>query len=142
VEHKPETILLEGAELLKPLFEQHHFIFEPLGTGNSSGGSFAFAAFRRADRKFEFHFRYSLGMVAYHLGPESISHEEYMCSVLGRSGLSRYPNFSHTPMEAFRALLEDLQRYGNDFLNGSDEAFQDRIRDGRLRWRNRPKLPE
>lgn len=52
-----------------------------------------------SEERTEFHFRYSLGMVSYHLGSESISHQEYMCSVLGKPGLSHYPGFSSEPLD-------------------------------------------
>jgi hypothetical protein len=85
------------------VFSEHGFVFVRLGAGDSSGGRFASAEFRRADRAFEFHFRFSLGMVTYRLGSESVSHEEYMCSVLGKPNLSRYPGFAIDPLDAFRA---------------------------------------
>jgi hypothetical protein len=138
----PEEILLQGSELLKPLFSEYGFNFARLGAGNSSGGRFASAEFRRSDRSFQFHFRYSLGMVTYHLGSESISHEEYMCSVLGKPYLSHYPGFSSDPLEAFRDLRDDLQSYCSDFLHGSNDTFLRRIEDARVRWVIRPKLPE
>ena len=139
---KPETILLQGSESLKPLFSEHGFAFAPLGGGSSSGGQFAYAEFRRVDRRFEFHFRYSLGMVTYHLGSKSISHQEYMSSVLGTPGLSHYPGFSNDPLEAFRDLRDDLQSYCAEFLEGTNETFLHRIEHARSRWANRPKLPE
>ena len=77
----PETALLQGAELLKPVFLEHGFVFALLDGGKSSGGRFASAEFRRGDRRFEFHFRHSLGIIVYHLGSEGISHEEFMLSV-------------------------------------------------------------
>lgn len=138
----PEEILLQGSELLKPLFAQHGFSSTQLGKGVGSGGRFAFAEFAKADRRFEFHFRYSLGMVTYHLGSEWISHEEYMCSVLGKPNLSRYPGFSNDPLDAFRDLHDDLRDYCDDFLEGTDETFLRRIEDARLHWASRPKLPE
>jgi len=139
---EPETMLLEGSELPKPLFSEHGFAFAPLGSGKGSGGQFACAEFRRGDRTFEFHFRYSLGMVAYRLGFESMSHEEYMYSVLGKPGMSHYPGFSSDPLDAFRDLREDLQNYCEEFLTGTDEAFLRRIKDARSHWASRPKLPE
>jgi hypothetical protein len=142
VQSNPESILLKGSELLKPLFSQHSFVFAMLGSGSSSGGRFAFAEFRRGDRSFEFHFRSSLGMVTYHLGAESISHQEYMCSVLGKHGLSRYPGFSPDPLDAFRDLHADLQRHCDEFLEGTNEAFMRRVANARLQSANRPKLPE
>lgn len=138
----PEEILLQGSELLLPVFSAHGFVFEQLATGESSGGRFASAEFRRIDRRFELHLRYSLGMVTYHLGTESISHQGYMCSVLGKPNLSRYPGFSDEPLQAFRDLRDDLQVYCMDFLEGTNETFLRRIEDARQRWAAIPKLPD
>ena len=138
----PEDIQLQGSELLKPIFSKHGFIFFFLSKGKSSGGQFAFAEFRRGDRRFEFHFRWSLGMVAYHLGSDSISHEEYMCSVLGKLHLSSYPGFSDDPLGAFRDLHHDLENYCSEFLEGTNDAFLHRIEDGRARWASQPKILE
>jgi hypothetical protein len=137
----PEEILLQGSELLKPIFSKHGFIFAVSGTGNSSGGQFASAEFTRGERRFELHFRFSLGMVAYHLGSKSISHEEYMCSVLGKPYLSKYPGFSDDPLDAFCDLRQDLETHCSEFLEGTNDAFLHRIEDGRIRWANRQKLP-
>ena len=136
-----EELLLRGAELLKPLFLKHGFVFAPLGKGKGSGGRFAFGEFRKEDRRLEFHFRYSLGLVTYHLGSESISHEEYMCSVLGKPHLSQYPGFSDDPFDAFLRLREDLENYCDDFLDGTDDLFRNRIKDAHARWAGKPKLP-
>jgi hypothetical protein len=138
----PEETLREGSELLMPLFAEHGFLFERTGGGQSSGGPSASAAFRKGDRKFELHFRFSLGMVRYHLGSESISHEEYMCSVFGRPNLSHYPGFSNDPLDTFRHLRNDLQGHCHEFLAGTNEAFQRRIEEARVCWANRPKLPD
>ncbi len=81
-------------------------------------------------------------MVTYHLGAQSISHQEYMCSVLGKPNLSRYPGFSNEPLEAFRDLRNDLEDYGIDFLAGTNETFLRRIEDARQRWAAIPKLPD
>jgi hypothetical protein len=128
----PEQILLQGSELLKPLFSEHGFAFARLGPGTDSGGRFASAGFRRADRLFELHFRFGLGIVTYRIGSESISHEEFMCSVLGGHNRSRYPGFSDDPMDAFRNLRDDLQDYCSEFLAGPDEEFLHRIQVARV----------
>lgn len=138
----PEEILLKGSELLKPLVTQYGFALRRLSKGKGSGGAFASAEFRRADRRFEFHVRFSLGLVTYHLGSESISHEEYMYSVLGEATLSRYPGFFNDPLEAFRGLRDDMRDYCADFLEGPNEVFLSRIKDARVHWANRAKLPD
>jgi hypothetical protein len=137
----PEEIFHQGSELLMRLFAEHEFVFELSSRGDSSGGRFASAQFRRGNRRFEFHFRFSLGLVSYHLGTESVSHEEYMCSVLGKPNLSHYPGFSNDPLDAFRDLREDIQNYCIEFLEGTNEVFQRRIEDAHACWASRPKLP-
>jgi len=138
---KPKDVLLQGAELLRPLLSAHGFAFELLGEGRGSGGEFAYAEFRKGERRIEFHFRYDLGMVTYHLGPDSLSHEQYMLSVLEQPGLSRYPGFSADPLDAFRDLAGDLQAYCGEFLEGTNEELRSRIENSRRRWANRPRLP-
>lgn len=81
-------------------------------------------------------------MVTYHLGYESISHEEYMCSVLGKPHLSHYPGFSNDSLNAFRHLRDDLQDYCNEFLEGTNDAFLHRIEDARARWASKPHLSD
>jgi len=142
VPSKPETILLQGSELLKPLFLSRGFVFAQLEGGNSSGGGFASGEFRRADRSFEFHVRSNLGMVVYHLGTESISHHDYMLSVLGKPGLSSYPGFSTDPLDAFRNLHDDLRNHCDEFLDGTNEAFLRRVADARSFAAKMPRLPE
>lgn len=137
----PERTLLRGSELLKPTFSEHGFVFAQIGADRGSGGPFASAEFRRNGRRCELHFRWSLGLVTYHIGTESISHEEYMCSVLGKPNLSHYPGFSSDPLDAFHHLREDLQNYCKEFLEGSDEIFLSRISDARVRWLAQTKLP-
>ena len=138
----PEETLLQGSELLKPLFTKHGFAFVPLDKGNSSGGPFASAGFIKGDRRFEFHFRFSLGMVTYHLGSESITHQEYMCSVLGEPNRSRYPGFSDDPLDAFRNLRDDVENHCIEFLEETSDAFLRRIEDARMRWARIPKLTD
>jgi hypothetical protein len=77
-----EEILREGSAILDPLLAAHGFVFHLLGSGSSSGGAFAFGEFRKDGRRLELHFRASLGMVAYHLAGCSMSHVDYIRSVL------------------------------------------------------------
>lgn len=122
-----EEILQKGSEILGPLFATHGFSFQIIGKGNSSGGSFSYGAFRKSERWLEFHFRYSLGMLSYHLADCSMTHQNFMRSVIGKPNLSHYPGFSKVPLDGFRQLLLDLQEYGADFLSGTDECLQSRI---------------
>jgi hypothetical protein len=76
------------------------------------------------ERKLELHFRYTLGLVTYHLGAVSVPHEEFMRAVQA-AGDRRYPGFSDDPLQAFRDLAHDLGRHGQAFLSGSDAQFRE-----------------
>jgi hypothetical protein len=118
-----KEILQAGTSILMDILEKHHFVCSQTQTGQSSGGAFATGLFIRGNRRLELHFRYSLGMVSYHLGDRSISHEAYMWSVIGKRHASHYPGFSDDPLDGFHHLHTDLEKYGGDFLHGSDAAF-------------------
>lgn len=120
-------MLVEGAKLLEPLLLSHDFRFRLLKTGHSSGGQFASGEFTRGFRRLEFHYRYSLGMVTYHLGDSSMGHEEYMRSLLGKPYASLFPGFYTDPLDAFRDLLGDLESRAGEFLSGTDNALRHRI---------------
>ena len=136
-----QAVLERGSELLKPLLLRHGFAYAALDAGESSGGQFASAEFKRETRRLEYHFRYSLGMVSYHLDSCSMSHQEYMRSVIGKPNASHYPGFSSDPMEAFRHLLLDLEEHCVDFLEGSDEILHRRIADAVAKSHVKPGLP-
>jgi hypothetical protein len=71
-----------GVQILENLMRAHGFAYMPTAASNSSGGPFPSGEFRRGDRRLELHYRYSLGLVAYHVGALVLSHEDYMWSVL------------------------------------------------------------
>lgn len=134
--------LTQHAKLLEPLLVSHGFGFKIAATGKGSGGYFAAGEFTRGDRRLELHFRYSLGIVTYHLGPSSMDHAEYMRSVLGKQYASHYPGFSSDPLDAFRDLLRDLEEHCGEFLEGSDDLLRNRI-EAASKFRNeQPHLPE
>jgi hypothetical protein len=135
-------LLQNGADLLASLLVPNGFTFEVLGSGKGSGGTFAFGQFHRGERRLEFHFRYTLGMISYHLGPRSMSHEDYMHAVLGKQHASKYPGFSNQPMDAFRDLLWDLEEHGSEFLVGADDCLLERIEKANLLARTTPRLPD
>ena len=124
-----EEMLRGGSSILEPLLLKHGFSFLALDAGSSSGGRFATGAFCRATRRLELHFRHSLGMVTYHLGNRSMSHEAYMRSVLGVPFASHYPGFSDDPLDAFRHRHFDLEKHGQEFLDGTDSCFLRRMDD-------------
>src|SRR5580704_5077499 len=111
MENRAEEILDRGTRLLQPLFLKHRFTYSKLNAGNSSGGPFARGEFQRGTRKLVLHFRYSLGMVTYHLDSRSISHQDYMRSVMGIANASHYPGFSSDPLDGFLHLLADLKEH-------------------------------
>ena len=135
-----QEVLERGSELLKPLLLRHGFSYAALDAGEGSGGQFASAEFKREARRLEYHFRYSLGMVSYHLDSCSMSHQEYMQSVIGKPNASHYPGFSSDPMETFRHLLLDLEEHCVDFLEGSDEILHRRIEDALAKSHVKPGL--
>jgi len=117
-------ILQQGADILAPALVPHGFQFIMVTSGTGSGGAFAQGEFVRGDRKLDLHFRYSLGLVTYHIGTLSLAHDDYMRALLGRSGASHYPGFSEEPSAAFEALRQDLVEHCSDFLNGDGEEFR------------------
>ncbi len=114
---KPKDALVEGAKILKPALSPYGFRFRFRESGLGSGGNFASGAFVRRDRQLELHFRWSLGLVRYHVDKDSASHEFYMRE-LSVWDQCQYPGFSDDPNEAFRGLAHDLG-FAQDFLTGS-----------------------
>jgi len=117
-------ILQQGAAILAPVLATHGFHFSLVASGNSSGGAFVQGEFVCGDRKLELHFRFSLGLVTYHIGALTLAHEDYMRALLGRSGASHYPGFSEDAIAPFEALRQDLVEYCSDFVSGTGEQFQ------------------
>ena len=117
----PKEALIEGARILRPLLESQGFRFEFRGEGESSGGHFAWGEFLRDDRRIELHFRHSLGVVRYHVGVVSASHESYMRE-LGVWGQCEYPGFSEDAIGGFRELAHDFA-FADEFTSGNAEAL-------------------
>ena len=117
-------ILQRGADILAPVLVPHDFHFSIIASGSSSGGPFAQGEFVRGGRKMELHFRYSLGLVTFHIDALTLAHEDYMRALLGRSGMSHYPGFSGDPLAAFEALRLDLIEHCTDFVSGTGEQFR------------------
>ena len=113
-----------GCGILEPILGPHGWRFVAGPSGSGSGGRFAQGDFVRDDRKLELHFRRSLGLVSYHLGELSLSHDAYMEALLGGRGASRYPGFSANPLDGFRDLAADLEAHCMDFVAGSGEEFR------------------
>jgi|SRR6185503_4264628 len=119
----PRETLIAGSEILESVMRPHGFIFVEGPSGRSNYGNFASGDFVRGDRRLELHFRYSLGLVTYHLDSCSATHESYMRELLGTGGTLRYPGFSDDPLDAFRDLAHDLENFAADFLTGSGEVL-------------------
>lgn len=115
-------VLRKGAQSLQAVLAPHGFNFEIRGSGNSSGGTFAWGEFVRENRRLELHFRNSLGLVRYHIADQSASHETYMRE-LGAWADCRYPGFSDDAMDAFRDLAHDIT-IAEDFIFGTGEVLR------------------
>ena len=57
------------------------------------------------------------------MGTLVIMHEAYMRSLLGTQGGNKYPGFSEDPLDGFRDLAFDLEKFSADFLAGAGEEF-------------------
>ena len=134
----PLEILQQGIEILNPILLRNGFTYVPGKSGPSSGGSYAYGAYSRGERRLELLFRHILGLVTYHIGPDSLRHEVFMRSLLGRDGGNRYPGFSDDPLDGFRDLRHDLEIYGKDFLSGNGNIFRNCALEARAAKRLRP----
>jgi hypothetical protein len=118
----PKESLLAGVEILAPVLRPHGFVFKLEAHDKGSGGHFASGAYCKDTRRLELHFRYSLGMVSYHIGDDSLDHETYM-RLLGVYGRNQYPDFPQEPMESFHHLAADIQEYCENFTSGDGKQF-------------------
>jgi hypothetical protein len=114
----PEQTLIAGCNLLDPVIKPYGFHFVLGASGKGSGGHFASGCYVRDDRRLELHFRHSLGLVIYHLGDAAVSHQAYLQALTQGGGGNLYPGFSGDPLDGFRHLAHDLQRFAGDFLYG------------------------
>jgi hypothetical protein len=124
--------LQRGVEILAPALVPHGFRFEFRRTDKGSGGYFAWGEFVRGDRRLALHFRHALGLVTYHLGNDVIAHEDFMRVVLGGARTNEYPGFSEDPLDGFRHLRHDLEKFAAPFVTGSDAEFQAIMQQARL----------
>lgn len=119
----PKESLRAGCAILNPIMTRHGFTFVEGLSGKGSGGNFASGQYVRDTRILELHFRYSLGLVTYHLAESTVSHLSYMRELLGNAGGNKYPGYSEEPLDGFRGLAFDLENFANDFLTGSGEVL-------------------
>jgi len=136
-----QQTLNAGVEVLDGLMRSHGFVYRATAAGKSSGGRFAVGKFQRGNRILELHYRYSLGLVTYRVGHLTLSHEDYMWSVLGRRWATNYPGFSKEPLDGFQHLLEDLKLYCVDFLSCPDAAFARHVERAKTLSKNASRLP-
>jgi hypothetical protein len=123
----PVSELERGARELAETLSPAGFDFVLLQSGRSSGGTFASGEFCKADRHLELHFRWSLGLVVYHVGADSLAHDDFVRAVQsteGIQGTQEYPGFSDQPQAAFRGLRADLERFGRVFISGTADEFR------------------
>jgi hypothetical protein len=121
--HTPEEFLKKGCTILDAVLVPRGFNFEFAGAGKGSGGHFATGSYANGERRIELHFRFSLGLVAYHFGSVSIGHKAYMGAILGSGGGNKFPGFSDGPLAGFRGLAYDLETYAKAFLAGDMAEF-------------------
>ena len=122
----PKDSLLEGARVLEVVLGPKDFHFQFRGGGKSSGGNYAWGEFVRGEQRLELHVRHNLGLVRYHVGTESASHEHYMRE-LGVRERCHYPGFSEDPKDAFLGLAHDLA-FADDFLTGTGALLREAAR--------------
>ncbi len=114
--------LEHGRAILDSVLLPHGFVFEPGLAGVGSGGAFARGSYVRGSHRLEFSVREHLGEVVYRVGGTLICHEDLMRVIAGPRR-ARYPGFSDDPLDGFRGLSDDLERYGKVFLRTMDEDF-------------------
>jgi hypothetical protein len=136
----PEAILHRGCELLDAPLLAHGFHLAPIFAGTGSGGRFAACKYIRGDRCLEMHYRYSLGLVTYHVGQTSLDHEGYM-RVLDVRDKCAYPDFPKEPLDSFRGLVRDLESYCSVFLSGTDDQFRALVERAKKQKRGLAEVP-
>jgi hypothetical protein len=124
---EPEKTLRNGCRVLDPVLRPHGFRLKAGTHGVGSGGTFASCKYVRGDRFLELHYRYSLGLVSYHVGEASLDHEMLM-RMLGVRNKCLFPDFPTEPLDSFRSLARDLELYCSDFLSRSGIEFLEQYR--------------
>jgi hypothetical protein len=118
-----QALFREGLALLDSTLLPHGFTHLASEAGEGSGGPFVRGGFERGERRLELSLRHSLGGVVYHLGEAEMTHEQYMRRLLGTRQGNLYPGFSSHPLDGFRHLRHDLDRFAWDFVQGAGDEF-------------------
>ena len=113
---KAEARFRAGVRAIATVLLPHGFRFVFRESGSGSGGPFASGELIREDRRLELHVRESLGLVSYHLGSHSASHEYYM-KELGVWSRCEYPGFPGDSVDPFERLAHDLN-FAGEFMSG------------------------
>jgi hypothetical protein len=135
----PIEILREGCAVLDPVMRKYGFSRVECVAGKGSGGHYASGGYAKDDRRLEFSYRYSLGLVTYRFGKSSIDHESYMHSVPGAKSNHRYPGFSNDPLSGFHGLAYDLEHFAVSFLLGDFAKFSQSVVAAET-WKKQPGL--
>jgi hypothetical protein len=109
--------LQQGNAILETVLGPAGFRFEWLAAGQSSGGDFASGKWINGNRSIEIHVRFSLGLVTYWIRGAAMGHAELM-QALNVKAQAEYPGYSNDPLDGFRHLRHDLERFGGAFLSG------------------------
>jgi hypothetical protein len=123
----PREVLDGGVAELAQVLGPAGFTFIGTDDDDGSGDPSASGEFRRGDRRLELRVRRSLGLVRYHFGEQSLSHEDLVRAVRALDGIAaeaQYPGFSDDPAAGFHHLRADLDRFGDIFLTGGAKALR------------------
>jgi len=123
---QPLAALAAGIGILDPVLCSSGFVFHSIASGRGSGGDYAYGEYVRHDRRLQLHFRYALGLVTYHVGAHTLAHESYMRALGASPTEAQYPGYSEDPLDGFRHLAADLQRFGAEFLSGDAAVLMQR----------------
>lgn len=137
----PLDWLRQGEKILDPVFVPLGYRFHLGALQKGSGGEFAIGSYEKGDQSVELHFRWALGIVNYRIADQSLGHKEYM-RLLGVADQAAYPGFSDDPLDGFRHLRSDLERFAEPFLTGKERSrFPELVRESKTKDKSLRKLP-